>query len=438
MINLALTGAAPCIPADSHNKWPDITDDDHRALAALLESGELAGTTVPAITGLEADWAAYCGGGQARVSGSGTAAIHLALIGAGVGPGDEVITPAYSFAATPMAILHAGAIPVFADIDPDTYNIDPDHASALVSSRTTALLPVHIHGLPADMDRLNAVARARGLAVVEDAAQAHGASYHGRKAGTLGDAAAFSLNVSKALPGGEGGLYVTASDSALKVVSRARVFGEDTPDLGPNETRAFWSRGTGYQYRPPAQAAALARSQLVRLDSYLTRARSNAGILTAGLTGIPGIVPPFVPPGLESSWWKYMIRLVPEQLGWDGSPVELRDRVIFALRQEGVMAGTWQRRPLPALPAFRRAEPGPWRPGAPESLPWHPDDYPVTSAFLRTAVVLGNERHPLYVQTPELMKRYVGAVRRVIDGISAVRTAPYEPLTEVPRVGDGW
>jgi dTDP-4-amino-4,6-dideoxygalactose transaminase len=288
------------------------------------------------------------------------------------------------------------------------------------------------------MDRLTAIARTNGLAVVEDAAQAHGASYHGRKAGTLGDAAAFSLNVSKALPGGEGGLYVTANDDALEVVSRARVFGEDTPGLGPNETRAFWSRGTGYQYRPPAQAAALARSQLVRLDRYLIQARSNAGILTDGLTGVPGIVPPVIPPGLESSWWKYVIRLVPDQLGWDGSPVELRDRVVFALRQEGVMAGTWQRRPLPALPAFRRTEPGPWRPGDPKALPWHPEDFPVASAFLRAAVVLGNERHPLYVQTPELMKRYVEAVRRVVDGISAVRTAPYQPLTEVPAVDDGW
>jgi dTDP-4-amino-4,6-dideoxygalactose transaminase len=436
-MDLAITGAAPCISPGTHSRWPEITEADDQAVSAALH-GELSGTTAKPITNLEAAWAAYCPVDYVLATASGTAALHMALVAGGVKPGDHVITSGYSFAASGMAILQANAKAVFAEIDQRTYNLDPAHVAALVGPRTTAILAVHIHGLPADMRALRAIAARHNLLLIEDAAEAAGALYHGRKAATLADGSGVSNNVSKVVPGGDGGLYGTGDQHAYKAAARMRVFGEDTPALGPNQIRAFQSYGTGYQYRPAVLHAALVGSQLTRLDDYLARARANARILTAGLSGLPGITPPYIPPGLESAWWKYAIRLSPEQFGWTGSDPEFRDRFISALLAEGVIAGTWQRRPLPALPAFRRATPGPWRHGDPDPLPWEPEDFPVTSATLRNLVMLTSEAYPLYVQTPELMHRYVDAVRRVVTGISTVLTAPYQPLEEVPAVGDGW
>src|SRR5262245_10079921 len=209
---LAVLGGHTVVPPESHRSWPDVRPEDREAVLAVLDRGILCGANAPEITALQREWAEYLGAEHCLALNSGTAALHCCLAAAGVREGDEVIVPAYTFGATAMAVVHQGAVPVFADIDPRTYNLDPAKAEEKITERTRAIVPVHLHGLPADMDEIHALAERHDLAVIEDAAQSHGATYNGRKTGTLAAYAAFSLNATKNLSGGEGGLFVTSEE----------------------------------------------------------------------------------------------------------------------------------------------------------------------------------------------------------------------------------
>jgi len=167
--------------------WPILTEADRAALQRILDRGVLSGAGAPEMKALEEEFAASLGSRFCLATNSGTAALHIALAAAGVGAGDEVIVPALSFIATAQAVLHQGATPVFGDVDPVTYNIDPGDVAARITSRPRAIVPVHLHGLPADMDAINALVRQAGVVLIEDAAQAHGALYRGRRAGCLPD-----------------------------------------------------------------------------------------------------------------------------------------------------------------------------------------------------------------------------------------------------------
>jgi dTDP-4-amino-4,6-dideoxygalactose transaminase len=343
--------------------------------------------------------------------------------------GDEVVVPAYTFSATAMAVVHQGAVPVFVDVHPRTYNIDPAKIEPKITERTRAIVPVHLHGLPADMDEIHEIARRHDLAVVEDAAQAHGAEYRGRKTGTLAVSAAFSLNATKNLSGGEGGLFVTDDEQAHLVARRLSVFGEDVPATEPDELRSYWSIGLGCNYRSQELAAAFARSQLRRLGEYNATARANGAILTEGLARLRGVLPPHVPDDRTSVYHKYRVRLDAAALGFDGPATELRDRVVNALRAEGVEAGLWQVHPLPAYPAFRR----PLRPWHPEwddepLHPYDPADFPETSRLLDESLVVGSEPRPLFVQEAETMRAYVEAFEKVLASLEILLELPFEPV----------
>ena len=433
---LAIEGAVPTIAAGSHRRWPDITQADHTALKRVLDSGELWGAYGKEVTALQDEWAEFCGVRHCLAVNSGTAALHCGVVAVGVEPGDEVIVPAFSFIATPMAVLHAGAVPVFCDIEPRTFNIDPTKVEALITERTRALMPVHMHGLVADIAELQEIADRHGLAIIEDAAQAHGATYDGRKAGTLGDCAAFSLNGAKNLSAGEGGLFVTDDEDRYRAAKRLAIFGEDTPRLERGEFRAYWSHGVGWNYRTQELTAALARSQLVRLEHYNATAQRNAAILSEGLRAVPGIIPPHIPAGRESVYFRYRVRIDAARLGFDGDPVELRDRLLFALRAEGVSASTWQLLPLPASPIFRRGKVGPWHPrtDALPLKPWQPERYPESTRLLNESLVLGPEAEPLFVQDADLMHRYIEAISKVVENIETVLTVKYEPVRVRPAI----
>ncbi len=317
---LAIAGGQPAVAPGSHARWPEITAADRAALTRVLDRGVLWGPNAPEVTALEQEWAQYVRSRHCLLTNSGTAALHCAVVAAGIRPGDEVIVPAFSFVASPMAVLQAGAVPVFCDIDPSTFTIDPRLIEGHITERTRAVMPVHVHGLPADMAEIGAVAARHGLAVIEDAAQAHGATYRGERVGSLGDVAAFSLNGSKHLPAGEGGLFVSDDDEAAVAARRLAMFGEDTPPLGPDQTRSYWSHGLAWNYRSHELSAALARSQLRRLDDHVAGAQRNAEILSAGLTALPGLRPPEVPGDRTCVFYRYRLVIDPESSGLPGLP----------------------------------------------------------------------------------------------------------------------
>jgi perosamine synthetase len=423
------TTEQPAIRADEHRGWPDLRQEDRDAVMRVLERGVLCGANAPEITALQREWAEYVGVEHCLALNTGTAALHCACAAVGLGPGDEVIVPAFTFIATAMAVIHQGATPVFCDVDRRTYNIDPARIEERITERTRAIMPVHLHGLPADMGEIRAIAGRHRLAVVEDAAQSHGATYSAARTGALADCAGFSLNATKNLSGGEGGLFVTADEEQMKAARRLSVFGEDVNPTRAGEFRRYLSHGVGWNYRNQELACALTRSQLARLDEYNATAQANAAVLNEGLARLPGVLVPHVPDDRTSVWHKYRLRLEPAALGWNGPGTELRDRLVHALRAEGVEAVLWQVSPLPAYPAFRRPL-RPWRPAdeGEELAQWDPAEYPASVDVLDHSLVLGSESRPLFVQDESLMARYVDTFGRVLANLETIAAQPFVPV----------
>ena len=225
---LAIHGGAPAVPAGVHVRWPVLGEDERRAVLGVLERGVLSGQLAPEVRGLEREFAAFIGSRYCLATNSGTAALHLALIGAGIQPGDEVIVPAFTFVATAMAVLHQGAVPVFVDVEARTFGMDPAKVEAAIGPRTRAIVPVHLHGVPCELEPIREIAARRGLRLIEDSAQAIGARYRGRTAGTIGLAGCYSLQSSKSMASGEGGMLVTDDETVFRKAQAARMFGEDT------------------------------------------------------------------------------------------------------------------------------------------------------------------------------------------------------------------
>lgn len=416
---LAINGGPKTVPDGLKKRWPVITEADKQAVMAVLDRGVLAGVFAPEVVGLETEFAKFLGANHAMTTGSGTSAIHCALFAAGVGPGDEVITSAFSFSGSFHPILQQNAIPVFVDIDPRTHNIDVNQIEAKISDKTKVLLPVHIHGLPADMDEILELAEKYGLAVVEDACQAHGAEYKGRKAGTIGKAGAFSLNWTKNLSGCEGGIMVTDDEEFLTRARHLRVFGE-SPEGRGDETRAYTVFTMGYQYRTHELPAAFARSQLRRLDEVNANTIRNCEYLTDQLGRIPGLVPPYVPDDRTSIYYKYRVRFETDLLGIDLPARKFRDRLIDGLEAEGVGATLWHREPMPSFPIFQEKEG--WGKGCPWSCQYYGrdivyrrEDYPEAVKLLEGSINIGDDDAPIFCQDLELMEYYVEGIRKVLD-----------------------
>ena len=255
------------VPAlDLKAQYASIRDEIEPVVREVLESQYFI--LGPEVAGLEAEIAAYCGNAHGIGCASGSDALLLPLMAMGVGPGDEVITTPYTFFATGGAIWRTGARAVFVDIDPETYNIDPSKIADAVSKHTKAIIPVHLYGQTADMDAINVVAKKHGLAVLEDAAQAIGAAYQGKRTGTLGDAAAFSFYPSKNLGGfGDGGLVTTDDPVLAKSVARLRVHGME-PKYHHHEV--------GFNSRLDALQAAVLRVKLRHLDAWSEARRDVA------------------------------------------------------------------------------------------------------------------------------------------------------------------
>ena len=225
---LAILGGTPVITnRKQHGQYPPIGKKERKRIATVLDSGILWGPWAPMVRELEQKWANRTGTSYCAALNSGTAALHCALVGCGVNLGDEVIVPAYSFIATASAVIMAGAIPIFVDIQPETGNIDPSFVESAITDKTKAIIAVHLHGLPADMEQLKAIAQFHQLHLIEDCAQAHGAIYKGDVVGSLSDVGIFSLNATKVLAGPEGGLLTTNSEEIFNRAAKMRVFGTE-------------------------------------------------------------------------------------------------------------------------------------------------------------------------------------------------------------------
>ena len=418
---LAILGGRPVVDTALKVHWPIVTDADKRAVMTVLDRGPLwalggdEGLIAPEMNTLESEFASFVGTKYALACNGGTAALHMAIAAAGVGPGDEVITSAFSFLATPVAVLHQSAIPIFADIEPKTFNIDPAAIERLITPRTKALLPVHIHGVPAEMDAINAIAKKHGLVVIEDACQAPGAKYKGRPAGSLGHMAAFSLNGTKNFPVGEGGLFATSDDEYRARANMVRMVGEGLPESDPTMK---YRHLIAWNYRFQEMPAAFARSQLKRLPQYNAQARANGEALTKRLTGVNGLEPPFVPAHCEAIYHKYRLRLHPEAIDVPLRGAAFRNVVLKALEAEGLDVYTWLEKPLPANPIFQvRSGYGNGYPStiAHKDLKYRVEDYPQTTALLDNSLCICSELVPIYCQPAALIDQYAEAIVKVMS-----------------------
>lgn len=363
---LAMLGGEPAVAREARRvEWPVVTDGDRQAVMDVLASGRFtsAAPVTTEVDRLEEEWARFVGVDHCVATSSGTAALAVALAAVGVEPGAEVLVPALTFAATGLAALHQLAVPVFVDVDPRTFAIDADRAEAAVTERTQAILPVHLHGLPADMRGVRRVAGRHGLAVVEDAAQAQGACFEGRRTGGLGDAGAFSLNVSKNLPTcGEGGLLTIGDAGVRDRAVRLRQFGET---LVPGREREYRSESLGWNYKLSTVQAAFARSQLARFPEWQAAREANVRAFLDAIRDLPGLTLPEVPQDRTHAWHMIRFRLDPAAAGLDGvRPGAFRQAVQRALRAEGVPVQRYQSMPLTDQEVFRR------RQGYGRGYPW--------------------------------------------------------------------
>lgn len=309
-----------------------IDASDVRAVANVLRSSHL--TTGPAVEKFERKFADMTGAKYAVAVSSGTSALHVALAAAGIGPGDEVVTTPYSFAATSNAILHAGAVPKFADIRPDTFNIDPEWVEKEIRKRTRAVLAVHFAGLPCDLDHLRRICRRRGLRLIEDAAHALGAVYKGRPIGSVGDLTTFSFHPAKHITTGEGGMITTSSKVFAERMRRFRNHGI-TADVNQRIKQNSWKydiHEIGYNYRLSDIHCALGMSQLDKLGRFVRRRREIALMYRSELRNLDEIVLPEgeKTAGTIHSWHLFMVRLRLNRIRAD------RDAVFRELRRKGI------------------------------------------------------------------------------------------------------
>ncbi|UOQ59930.1 DegT/DnrJ/EryC1/StrS family aminotransferase [Leucobacter rhizosphaerae] len=358
---------------------PIIGDEEREAVDRVLRSGMIA--QGPEVAQFEREFADHFVAGRETVAvNSGTSGQHLGLLAAGVGAGDEVIVPSFTFAATGNSVALTGATPVFVDIELDHFSLDPAAVRAAITPRTKGIMPVHLYGHPFLVDEIEAIAREHGLAIYEDAAQAHGASWQGRPVGTIGDFAMFSLYPTKNMTSGEGGMVSCGTATIARNMRLLRNQGMETQY--ENEVVGFNARMTDIH-------AAIGRVQLTKVDAWTAQRQRNAAALDAGLAGIDGIQTPKVADGAVHVYHQYTIRLDPAE----------RDRVRQALLDEyQIGSGVYYPIPNHRLPSLQHFAPG--------------LELPVTEQAAREVLSL-----PVH---PSLRD---GDIARIVDALTAISGA---------------
>jgi len=364
---------------------PEIGEEEIEAAVRVLRSGMVV--QGPEVAGFEEEFSRVVDGRHCVAVNSGTSALHLALLAVGIKPGDEVIVPSFSFAASANAVRLANAEPVFVDIEPDHFTLDPQAVEAAIGERTTAIMPVHLYGHPAEMTALGDIARKHGLAIVEDAAQAHAATWQGTAVGAFGEAGCFSFYPTKNMHSLEGGMVTTGDPDTARYLRLLRNQGME---------QRYANEIVGANMRLTDVAAAIGRVQLGKLEAWTEQRRANAALLSANLTG--AVAPPEAS-GARHVYHQYTVR-VPREVG--------RDRVQQELKDAGVGSAVYYPTPIhllaPYLPGFTD------RAGqTPRNRDW---ELPET---LRAAdEVLSLPVHPSLTQ--EQLERVVAAVNAAASG----------------------
>jgi len=416
---LAILGGERSVPQGfAFRHWPAITRQDELAIiGSLRQPNHLWG---PYCEALEQQFAQWNGNRFCAAVNSGVAALHMCVAACGVHPGDEVITSALGSLPSAMAILHHHGIPVFVDVNWETMLMDPEKIEAAITPKTRAVMVQHHWGVPCDMDAIMTVARRNQLMVIEDCTCAHGALYKGRRVGTIGDCAAFSMRQDCNLSVGNGGLFVSDDPNRFSVARAMMTAGESLtgPSYEANE-----DGGIGWDYRINDLTAAYATAALRKLDLNNRRARTTWRRMSVGLKGLRGLLRAFDSQEQRGNAYTYVLRVDPTIVGYVGPVGVFRDAVVAALRAEGIPCGP-AKSFLPAQALFQKQEGYgkgcPWK--CPHSQPetnYDTSQYPIASRIAASGIQLGLETH----RPPNGSKEIdvlVAAVRKVFTSLDQI------------------
>lgn len=392
MSKLAIAGGPP-VRTEAFPEWPQFDERERTAIIGVLESRNWGGYPFPntLAESLSQRFAAHHDAKHALCAANGTVTLEIALKAVGIQPGDEVIVPAYTFEATAAPVLRLGAIPVFVDVLSDTYCIDPDAAAAAITSRTKAIIPVHLAMNMADMDGITELASRHGLKIVEDCAHAHGAKWRDKGAGSIGDAGSFSMQTSKLMTAGEGGIVTTNDDEVFELCQSYVNCGR------ASQTDRFEHRILGFNYRMTEFQAAILLVQLERLPAQTELRAARAARLSEGLSALPGISLLRKDPRLTTqAIYQFVFKYDPDAFGGAS-----RDRFVAALEAEGIPADGLFYEPIYRSALFN-VDPGDFpslRSKSVEDLPWARTECPVAeraayseSVWLPHQLLLGGEK----------------------------------------------
>lgn len=319
---------------------PIIGEEEIEAVCDVLRKGPLTNALGigPKVKAFESRFAKFVDAKYAIAVNTGTSALQLAIISAGVKPGDEVILPSFTFVATAEAVVMAGGKPIFVDIDPITFNINPENIEEKITSKTKAIIPVDLYGLPADIKSIRKIAKSRNLSIIEDAAQAHGARYFGKSVGFLSDVTCWSFYASKNMTTGEGGIVTTNNIEIANVIKLLRTHGEKTK---------YSSETLGYNYRMSEIQAAIGLVQLKKLPDFVAQRTKNANKLTELLSDVTNLFLPYFTENVRSSWNLYTIKL-------KKSVKMERNQIVDELRKKGIGAAVYYVTPIHLMSYYRK------------------------------------------------------------------------------------
>lgn len=425
---LAINGGTPIIsnPFEFHQAYPLIGEVEKKYINQVLSSGKLWGTWAPMVTELETQWANYTHTKFCLAVCSGTSALHCALYGCGIQPGDEVIVPAYSFIATASSVLMVNAIPIFADVD-EAGNISPESIERQITNKTKAIIVVHIHGLAADFFSIKQIADKYNLYIIEDCSQAHGATIDNKLVGGLGHVGTFSLNATKVLVGGEGGLITTNNEQIFNRIARMRVFGME---ILKDKKYYRDADSLGYNYRMNEFCAAFALARFQSFEAEQKLRIENVKYFLNGIKTLQGISYYEEPLGKLHIYQLLRLHLLPLDLGLSIDVELFRYRLLLALEKEGAFFWIWEGKSLPDYTIFKtKNQDGgglPWTlPNSRKNIHYDAQEYKMSNRLVKTSIYTTMHYPP---NNKALMDKYIEIFHKVWKYLPDVMNLNQHPL----------